>query len=38
LAGLSAQEIGERVLSEADRFVGEARRNDDLSIVILRRE
>jgi sigma-B regulation protein RsbU (phosphoserine phosphatase) len=38
LAGLSAQEIGERVLSEADRFVGEAKRNDDLSIVILRRE
>jgi sigma-B regulation protein RsbU (phosphoserine phosphatase) len=38
LASLPAQEIGERVLSETDRFVGEAKRNDDLSIVILRRE
>jgi sigma-B regulation protein RsbU (phosphoserine phosphatase) len=38
LASLPPQEIGERVLSETNRFVGEAKRNDDLSIVILRRE
>jgi serine phosphatase RsbU (regulator of sigma subunit) len=38
LASLPTQELGERLLSEVDRFVGEARRNDDLSIVVLRRE
>jgi sigma-B regulation protein RsbU (phosphoserine phosphatase) len=38
LAGLPTREIGERLLSEIDRFVGEAKRNDDLSIAILRRE
>jgi hypothetical protein len=37
LAGLSANKIGERILSEVDRFVGEARAHDDLSLVVLKR-
>ncbi len=37
LSGLSAQGFGERVVAEVARFEGEARRNDDLSLVILQR-
>jgi hypothetical protein len=37
LTGLSAQAFGERILAEVTRFEGEARRNDDLSLVILRK-
>jgi sigma-B regulation protein RsbU (phosphoserine phosphatase) len=37
-ANLPTQEFGERLLSEIDQFVGQAKRHDDLSIVILRRE
>ena len=32
----SAQELGERLLKEVDKFIGDARRNDDLSMVVLR--
>jgi sigma-B regulation protein RsbU (phosphoserine phosphatase) len=38
LASLPTQEFGERLLSGIDRFVGEAKRNDDLSIAIVRKE
>ena len=37
LTGLSATEIGVRLLSEVERFVGEARAHDDLSLVVLKR-
>jgi len=37
LASLPAERIGEQLVAEIDRFVGEARANDDLSIAILRR-
>jgi hypothetical protein len=37
LTGLSATEIGVRVISEVERFVGEARPHDDLSLVVLKR-
>ncbi len=37
LNGLSATEIGVRLLSEVERFVGEARAHDDLSLVVLKR-
>lgn len=37
LAGLSAEEIGVRLLTEVERFVGEARAHDDLSLVVLKR-
>jgi hypothetical protein len=37
LAGLSAQGFGEQILAEVTRFEGEARRNDDLSLVILQK-
>ena len=36
-AGVSAQSFGERILAEVTRFEGEARRNDDLSLVILQK-
>jgi phosphoserine phosphatase RsbU/P len=37
LATYSAQQIGERLVSEADRFIGEARAFDDISIAVLKR-
>lgn len=37
LAPYTAQQIGERLLTELDRFVGEARAYDDISIAILKR-
>ncbi len=37
LASLSAPKIGERIVAEVDRFIGEARAHDDLSLVILKR-
>jgi phosphoserine phosphatase RsbU/P len=37
LPGLTAAQIGERILSEVDRFVGDANVHDDLSVAILRR-
>jgi hypothetical protein len=37
LATFSAQQIGDRLLEEVDRFVGEARAYDDISIAILKR-
>jgi hypothetical protein len=37
LATYSAQQIGDRLLEEVDRFVGEARAYDDISIAILKR-
>jgi sigma-B regulation protein RsbU (phosphoserine phosphatase) len=37
LAGLDAAGMGRTVVSAVDRFVGEARPNDDLSLLILRR-
>jgi hypothetical protein len=38
LKGLGAADMGKSVLSAVDRFVGEARPNDDLSLVILQRK
>ena len=37
LAAYPAQVVGERLLAEVDRFVGEARASDDISIAILKR-
>ncbi len=37
LRGMSAEAAGRRLLSALDRFVGEARPSDDLSLVLLRR-
>ncbi len=37
LTPYTAQQIGDRVLEEVDRFVGEARAYDDISIAILKR-
>ena len=37
IARLPAEQIGETVVTAVDRFVGEARANDDLSIALLRR-
>lgn len=37
LAGLSATETGVRLLTAIERFVGDARAHDDLSIVVLKR-
>lgn len=37
LTPYSAQQIGERLLEEVDRFIGEARAYDDISIAILKR-
>jgi sigma-B regulation protein RsbU (phosphoserine phosphatase) len=36
-AGLSARDIGVRVLNAVNGFMGEARPNDDLSLIVLRR-
>ncbi len=35
--GLSAQQIGERLVAAADQFAGEARAHDDLSLIVLKR-
>lgn len=35
--GLTAEAIGSRILSEADRFLGTARPHDDLSLVVIAR-
>jgi sigma-B regulation protein RsbU (phosphoserine phosphatase) len=32
----SAEELGEKLLKGVDRFIGDARRNDDLSLIVLR--
>lgn len=37
LSGISAQALGERVVADVGRFEGDARRNDDLSLVILQK-
>lgn len=36
-ANLSVKEMGEHVIQEVDRFVGDAKMSDDLSLVILKR-
>ncbi|MFQ5866072.1 MAG: PP2C family protein-serine/threonine phosphatase [bacterium] len=38
LQGLSAEKSGERLLAEVKRFVGEFRANDDLSLIVLKRQ
>jgi hypothetical protein len=35
--GLSAPQIGERLVTAVDQFVGEARAHDDLSVIVLKR-
>lgn len=37
LASLSAPKIGDRIVAEVDRFIGQAKAHDDLSLVILKR-
>lgn len=37
LAGLGATEMGARIIAEIERFVGEARAHDDLSMLVLQR-
>lgn len=37
ISRLSAQALGERIVADVSRFEGEARRNDDLSLVIIQR-
>jgi hypothetical protein len=37
LAGMSSRAAGERVVAEIDRFVADAARHDDLSLIILKR-
>jgi serine phosphatase RsbU (regulator of sigma subunit) len=37
LCGVSAQSFGEKVVADVARFEGDARRNDDLSLVILQK-
>ena len=37
LRSLSAEAAGSRLLAAADRFIGEARLSDDLSLVLLKR-
>jgi phosphoserine phosphatase RsbU/P len=37
LSPYSAQQIGDRILEEVDRFIGEARAYDDITIAILKR-
>ena len=34
----SAEQIGERIITELDRFVGKAKTHDDLTIVVAKRE
>ncbi len=38
LRGLTPAEVGERLLAQVDRFLGEARPSDDLSLVVIRRD
>jgi hypothetical protein len=38
LATYSAEEIGQRLLDEIDRFVGSSRFHDDLSLIVLKKE
>jgi sigma-B regulation protein RsbU (phosphoserine phosphatase) len=38
LANLRTARIGESLVAEVDRFMGQARANDDLSLALLRRE
>ncbi|MBM4160425.1 MAG: serine/threonine-protein phosphatase [Ignavibacteria bacterium] len=38
LASLPAESVGEQIITQIDRFVGEARPNDDISIAILKRQ
>jgi sigma-B regulation protein RsbU (phosphoserine phosphatase) len=38
LLGLNAEEAGQKVLQAISRFSGDARQNDDLSLIILRRD
>jgi len=38
IRGLRTEQLGERLVAEVDRFMGQARANDDLSIALLRRE
>jgi len=37
LGNLEPPQVGERLLSEVDRFLGDARASDDLSLVVIRR-
>ncbi|MDZ7292005.1 MAG: serine/threonine-protein phosphatase [candidate division KSB1 bacterium] len=37
VAGLSARQLGERLVATVDQFVGEARAHDDLSLIVLKR-
>jgi len=37
LGNLEPPQVGERLLSEVDRFLGESRASDDLSLVVIRR-
>jgi len=34
---LSATEVGEKIIDKVDRFIGDARRHDDLSLMVLKR-
>jgi len=37
LRGLDPESVGRRILEEVDRFLGDARTTDDLSLVVIRR-
>jgi sigma-B regulation protein RsbU (phosphoserine phosphatase) len=37
LSGFTSEQLGERLVSEVDWFVGDGRATDDLSIVVLRK-
>ncbi len=37
LGGLRAEQVGDRLVAEIDRFVGEGRVHDDLSIIVLKK-
>ncbi|HEX9971466.1 MAG TPA: PP2C family protein-serine/threonine phosphatase, partial [bacterium] len=37
LSSLTVAELGKRIIAEVERFIGEARRHDDVSLVILRK-
>jgi sigma-B regulation protein RsbU (phosphoserine phosphatase) len=38
ITGLSAERMGERLVAEVERFVGEAKMHDDLSIIVMKKE
>ena len=38
LGGLSTEQVGEKLLAAVDQFVGDARANDDLSLVVFKRQ